>query len=401
MKSPYLQIDVPDSGTAYVKRDIINKLLEVDAAIFDCDGVLIDARNSYNRAIAKTASYIIEGLTGVRFPEEMVTDEVIIAFKRGGGFNSDWDLAYAIIMFTLCNLPESFWSMFRKHLNNLENYKDSLQCFCELKKKNSSLTTYGNEKLTFWRKRILKFAETIGEKGIESVDYNLMNNDEICSEAKRLYLKVKNILSYPGGIGESVVSTVFEEFFRGPKLFKTSCNLEPRFNKVGNGLIELEKPIITFETLEKLEKLFGEPRFGIASGSFFKPAQYVLGNLLEKFRRDALIFYDEIFKAEIEASKKKGRIVSLKKPNPFPLFRAAKSLEPFNRAVYIGDSMEDAFTVKNANEREQRFLFVGVYKHSPPMDVTLKDFIKAECEVILPTVNDLPFILELVRRKQK
>jgi len=41
-----------------IKEGIKESLANVDAIIFDCDGVLIDIRDSYNKAIHKTVEYI-------------------------------------------------------------------------------------------------------------------------------------------------------------------------------------------------------------------------------------------------------------------------------------------------------------------------------------------------------
>ena len=53
-----------DKDEVYVRNDRQNQLKKVDAAIFDCDGVLIDVRESYNRAISMTVAFILESLIG-------------------------------------------------------------------------------------------------------------------------------------------------------------------------------------------------------------------------------------------------------------------------------------------------------------------------------------------------
>ncbi|RJS85576.1 hypothetical protein CW702_00975 [Candidatus Bathyarchaeota archaeon] len=399
MKSRYLRVDLSVEGEAYVRNDIAQGLTEVNAAIFDCDGVLIDARDSYNRAIAKTVWYIISHLTGVSFPDKAVTDEVIAAFKRGGGFNSDWDLAYAIIMFTVSSLPQRLIEAAAERVSSIRFSGDNVRDFHELTRKSKVVkSAYNIDFIRKWNKRVLEFAASIDESGIEDVERKLIREVSSSMNKYELYMKVKDLLNYPGGIGESVVSTVFEEFFRGASFYQDSCGLKPLFNESEKGLVDLEKPIIKIETLVDMENIFGEAKFGIASGSFLKPAEHILGDILKRFKREAIIFYDEIYRAELNAKKRGGKIVNLKKPNPFSILKSASSLEPFKRAVYVGDSMEDALTVRNANKKDPRYIFVGVYKHSPPPDETLRDFINFGCEVILPTVNELPYLLRWVRR---
>ena len=40
----------------YISDNIIQKIQKFDSIIFDCDGVLVDIRNSYDHAINKTIS---------------------------------------------------------------------------------------------------------------------------------------------------------------------------------------------------------------------------------------------------------------------------------------------------------------------------------------------------------
>jgi HAD superfamily hydrolase (TIGR01548 family) len=55
--------------------------------IFDIDGVLIDVRGSYRRAIIETVG---------REHDATIEQALIDRFKRAGGFNNDWDLTTAV-----------------------------------------------------------------------------------------------------------------------------------------------------------------------------------------------------------------------------------------------------------------------------------------------------------------
>lgn len=52
----------------------------------------------------------------------------------------------------------------------------------------------------------------------------------------------------------------------------------------GHGLIENERVIMKTETLDQLAHILGEANFGIASGSRFIPAKYVLNDFLNYFQ---------------------------------------------------------------------------------------------------------------------
>ena len=44
---------------------------EIDVVVFDCDGVLLDVRESYSKAVARTTSVIVEAVTGCGLPEDL------------------------------------------------------------------------------------------------------------------------------------------------------------------------------------------------------------------------------------------------------------------------------------------------------------------------------------------
>lgn len=76
----------------------------LDTVVFDVDGVLIDVRGSYRRVVGEVAAFAVERLYGLRPSEPLVSDEDVGAFKRAGGFNDDWDLAYALTALSLARL---------------------------------------------------------------------------------------------------------------------------------------------------------------------------------------------------------------------------------------------------------------------------------------------------------
>ena len=49
----------------YIDDSRINALNEIDAIIFDCDGVLIDITKSYDQAIIKTTQYVLENFAKI------------------------------------------------------------------------------------------------------------------------------------------------------------------------------------------------------------------------------------------------------------------------------------------------------------------------------------------------
>lgn len=401
MNKGYLETEV-DGKKAYILRDSFDRLRRIDTVIFDCDGVLIDVRESYMKTIPETVAYIIREITGFPFPKKLVSKTIIHSFKKCGGFNNDWDLAYAILMFILCNLTESFQEVFRKYVSSNRYRNNLFRRFRYVKEGiRNEYTPHGLDTVVFKLEGKLKeFAEKLDASGIASIEKGLVNHENnslICSE---YHASVKDFLSYPGDVGESIITRIFEEIFCGPQLFQEVYRLVPRFYQ-GRGFIENEQVIVLPQTLNQLVSILSKPNLGISSGRSFKLAKYTLKGLLEKFSSKALIFLDDIEAAEREKIGEKGLSINLGKPHPFSLFASSKELEPFNFALYVGDSMEDAIMVKEANKLDSRFLYAGVYSCSDCKEEVLHNFLRAESNILLPSVNELPVILKTLKGKKK
>ena len=388
-----------DGEEAYVKVNKPGQLRRVGAVIFDCDGVLIDTRDSYDRAISKSVAYVFEALTGYSTPEGLISDEVISLFRRSGGFNNDWDTVYGILMFILCELPERLRCRLEKEIEQIGSQPDPFKRISSIRESVEKIERdeLGDEFFEEAMDKLKKFTELLDETGVDSVDRNLAGAAENSEDLPAFVKVLKRFLCYPGDVGESIIATVFEEFFCGSELFMETYRMEPRFYK-GLGLVENERSIIRPETLDRLTYFLGRANLGVASGSRLIPAKYILREILERFDPKASIFLDDVEKAESEQSNRAGLKVNLKKPNPFSLLKAAEAFNPRSIVLYVGDSMADAMTVREANKADPRFIFAGVYGYSHPKEVLLRDFIEFGCDVVLPSVNELPLVLEEIRR---
>jgi phosphoglycolate phosphatase-like HAD superfamily hydrolase len=388
----YITLNI-ESGTLYLREDKVKHLGRVDAVIFDCDGVLIDIRESYDRAIVKAASYIFENMTGCVMPENLVSDKTIFLFRRSGGFNNDWDIVYGIIMFLLCEMPRSAREELEKLMRLLICEKNLSKRLLIIREKISANKLDLGNFLKDSAANLENFTNLLDVKGASSVDKAILGLGKI---SRDFYNLLRAFLHGSGKIGESIIATVFEEIFCGPKLFRETYGAEPIFYS-GQGMIENGKPIVNHDSLRRLSSILSGARFGIASGSRLKPARHILRDLLGWFDPRATVFLDDIEKAEDEYLERKLR-VNLKKPNPFSLLKSASGLEPFNIALYIGDSMEDVIMVNEAIKDDPRFLSAGVYRYSGVNKDLIKEFIKYGCDFILPSVNDIPDVIESVRR---
>jgi phosphoglycolate phosphatase-like HAD superfamily hydrolase len=397
MNDEYLRREI-SGERAYLRRESLENLKAANALIFDCDGVLIDIRESYNRANSQVVAFMIEELTGSSFAENLVSREIVYLFKKSGGFNNDWDLTFVLLTTILCKLPKDFRVTFKKLVKLSQSEKALLRRFFSVKEgigREFDPATFNNlrDALEYALKET---AEKSDAFGIVSFEEKLIKDES--KELSDFYAAAKSFLSYPGSVGESLLTTVYEEIFCGPQLFKDLYGQEPQFYW-GKGLIENEKVIIQSETLKRLASTLSEKNFGIASGRQRKLTEHVLKDLLDGFDLKASVFLDDIEAAEQEATRSEGIMINLKKPNPYSLLRSSKGLKPFRLALYVGDSMEDAMVVKEANRLDPRFLFTGVYRHSDCEEDVLNDFLKAEADIILPSVNELPELLEAIKEE--
>jgi len=400
MAEGYLQTET-DGGRAYIRAGRSARLRGVGAVIFDCDGVLIDIRESCNRAIPETVAYILRELTGAEPPANLVSREVVYLFKRGGGFNNDWDLAYAVLSAILCWLPDDFQRLLMKHVAASQSEND-FRRFLSVKEGIRRELDPGRLELAMsgLGGPLRRLAEASDVSGFASVERRLMDLSGAPARLREFSTAVKRLLAYPGGVGESLLTAVFEEIFCGSRLFEEVYRRESRLN-LRRGLIEDERVILRPGTLDRLASALGGANFGIASGRYSAVAGHTLGGLLGRFSPEARVFLDEIEAAEREARRGRGGPVSLKKPNPFSLLESSKGLRPFGSALYVGDSMEDALVVGEANRVDPRFLFAGVYGHSDRGEDVLRDFLGAGAEIVLPSVNELPALLWSVRGSEE
>jgi len=376
VRPEYIKLDT--EKPVNIRKDRLSQIAEVDMTVFDCDGVLLDVRRSYNKAVAQTTIIIIEAFTGTRLPEELFDGSLNFKYKTTGGFNNDWTHTYAYIMRILAEVgAEDLMEINRLSVESLE-YEKPADRFNYIQGKLSiSIPIKGlYEKLG-------AFASRLDASGIESVDRELLDI---------VGLKVKETLKFRAEVGDSIVSTLFEELFGGKALFTETFGFPPSFVEVEQGIVEDEEIIVTESTIDQFEELFGGARFGIASGSLANTARHALGAILDRFPKPSRIWHDVVDDFMRELGQE-----GLHKPNKFPLLKAVEPYMPFNKALYVGDTMADYLTAQNAGDD---FLFAGVYECVHQPEDAMNAFLDRGSDIVAPTVNDLPMIIRYAREHQ-
>jgi phosphoglycolate phosphatase-like HAD superfamily hydrolase len=379
VKPEYIESQTASGETYCVRRERLEDLARVDVIVFDCDGVLLDVRESYSRAVARTASALVEAMTGFSVPEGIYDTHLNRAYKRTGGFNNDWALTYALTMRTLAELPEDALDRLGKVAGKALR-SESLQERLQYIRENPVDTEVPIETLN---ERLWGFVEDLDSTGWEVVDRLLLN---------RVGPEIRDALGYPGSVGEGLVATVFEEIFSGAELFERNFGIEGIYRAEGPGLIEKETVVIEEDTFGRLTGLLGGARFGVASSSPAATAMHALGGSIARIRKDARVWHETVD----EAQAKEG-VKGLHKPHPFSLLRASEPFQPYDRVLYVGDTMADRLMVRNAGE--PRYLFAGVHGNVHGPEEARKDFMSSDSDIVAPSVNELPEILERVRGK--
>ena len=327
------------------------RCFHIDYIIFDIDGVLIDVKKSYNEAIKNTVQFVIRNLIKKDL-KDLITDQIILKFRKTGGFNNDTDTSYAIILALL-------------------SYQD-LQ--------NANLEKF-----------LIDVAEHADETGIDSVEKyikKLISNKTLPNYLKNID-KILDYLNYPGKVGDSIVSTVFDEFFYGQELFFKRYKIKSK-HYFGKPLIENDRIVITDKTTRKLIERFNS-KIAMVSGRSKIAAAYALENKFYLLNEKNSIFLED------EDRK-------FAKPNPYGLKKVIKKINTRNDILYCGDSVEDLIMARRAEEElnqknlktKTSIVFCGIYGCSSNKDELISKFMEKKADIIIKSVNDLPHILNKV-----
>ena len=211
-----------------------NIKLDFDAIALDCDGVLVDIRESYDATINQTVSFILKKYTETQIPS--ITPKVIAGFKATGGFNDEIDLAYAII---------------------LSLYK-------------------GNENF-IWQ--VIKNSDRTGIISAESYILKKYPETEILKKEIN-YFNDKN----------NIIKSIFDELFYGKILYKKFFNKESRFTD--EGLIKKDEIILNKDTVTFLQKIFNK-KIVMVTGRGLNSVRYSLDEFMDKINLDASIFLED------------------------------------------------------------------------------------------------------------
>jgi len=246
----------------YISDNIIQKIQKFDSIIFDCDGVLVDIRNSYDHAINKTISAIMNELFDEKI-SDVVTSKILYGLKSVGGFNDEVAVVYAIIM-TLVASKKS----------NIE-----------------------------FEKLINDVIDNANESGINSIDsYFINQNIDL--------IEIKSKLDYENSRKVSYIHQIFNQLFYGPTLYEKIFNEKSQFTE--RPLIDLDNIILDDDLMSKLKNRFGT-KISTVTGRGNFAFSYSMKNFLDNFDMKNSVFLED-------------RPLKIAKPNPKSLIESISGI---------------------------------------------------------------------------
>ena len=299
---------------------------EIDAVIFDMDGVLLDITQSIRVVNCLAVPYYLRTVLGWPAPDDLLTSADIELFKNAGGFNDDWDLTYALVLHYVAKGREN--------------------------------PDASPETLNVMQPNLARYAARIKERGgwlraAEEIAFeHLTREDRLAVETDYRKYRIKQ---------------VFQEMFAGEycqRLYGFAPTLY-----TGQGYINNDKPLLD------LARLPTDKTLGVQTGRTYEEAQ--IG--MEFCGLAGLIPETSV------VTKRDG----FHKPQPGGLALLAERLG-FQNAVYIGDTMDDLRTVQAFNAAHAPVTFLSAQVLTGPAGTAgEKMFRQSGADVVAADVNEV------------
>ncbi len=320
-----------------LNKKILDKISQVDTLIFDIDGVLIDVRDSFMKAICQTVQFYFKEILGFQGSQNLINPKETEYFKTAGGFNNDWDLTSAVVLFYLMKARE----------NNLKDVDELRSIKPDIKTLATKMLSPGG--------------------GLTKV-IDLIKKDGQVKEG---------ILSL---WDQDLITKIFQEIYAGEEYCYIIYGFHPSLVKL-EGLIKQERIIIDKNKKNFLEKF----SLGILTGRNEREARVAL----ERLGWDEIISKKRIVTADDGVAK----------PHPQGLKKIAESLET-KWGIYIGDTWDDLLTVKNNNKEEGVTKFLSAIVLGEEFDLrgkSAKFYLNAGADLLSRDVNSILYQLERVK----
>ena len=371
------QKKVINNKTVYL-RISDSKIKNINTIIFDCDGVLINSKNSYDKCIELTISYILKRMLNKQFIRFKISKSTLELFRQTGGFNNDYKFCYVIILKIISMIPRSISIEYKQEYNNI-NTKNISNSFKRLDSIKLNRITKKNSRIEF-TKELNTFAKDIKKFDLDSIE-NLITKG-LNVEQRNLIDSSKQLLNFRKDRKNNIITNVFDEFFYGKNLIKKARRTKKiNFNR--KGTIEGEKLIVKESSLIALKSRFNR-NMSIVSGRGKIGTKFSLGKLFRFFNIKGNVFIEDLARIQKYGAR-------IDKPNPVTLRKSAFNLSRKGNILYVGDSMEDLLMTKAADKsKNQKYIFAGIYGSSRSERNKITLFKDNKADIIISNINDIP-----------
>jgi HAD superfamily phosphatase len=272
-----------------IRKDILSSLVEIDTIIFDIDGVLVDVSASYYQTIIDTVQYYFTKILKIPGNATLFDKQMIDSFKMISGFNDDWELTAAAVLYYL-------WKMEEQQLKSSE----------ELRKSNPIISEFINKSLS-------------GGGGLSQLVSWISKNSSDSGSVFSLWDREE-------------IFCIAKEFYAGEKYCFRLYGFHPNIVGTIQGNITKEVFLIKSEIVEKLTKY----NIGILTGRNRAETDFII----EKINWKAWLEPDSVVTAENDMIK----------PSPAGLEYLLHKFQS-KLALFVGDTMDDLVTVRNFNSQ--------------------------------------------------
>lgn len=279
-----------------LNKKILDRLSQIDTLVFDVDGVLIDVRESFRKAICQTVQFYFKEILHFQGTQKLIRPKEIEYFKMAGGFNNDWDLASAVVLFYLIKAG-------RNNLNDID----------ELRNREPNIKAFTTKILP--------------QGGGLAKVVNLIKSDR--------YARGEIFNRWD----KDLITKIFKEIYAGDEYCFNVYGFHPSLIKT-EGLIKQERIIIDKNKKDFLQNF----SVGILTGRTQGEARIAL----ERLGWDDIISEEKIITADD----------GLEKPYPQGLKKLSVNLKN-KLGIYVGDILDDLITVKNFNKEEKKIKFLS------------------------------------------
>ncbi len=280
----------------WIKKDSYYFLSQIDTIIFDIDGVLVNVALSYYQTIKDAVQYYFTHIIKIPPKVELVERETILSFKMAGGFNDDWELCAALILFYL-------WKIKEYQIPTTSDLRDRPPVLSDFIAQHLN-DGGGLSKMVSWIREQASNAEQI---------FSLWDKEMIFRLAK--------------------------EFYAGQRHCYNFYHFQPSLISLVEGNMAGESILIN----QQSEQVLKNYKVGIYTGRNQAETNYIL----QKMGWQMWLTPDCIITAEDK----------IRKPSPLGLEILSNHFQS-RKGLFIGDTMDDYLTVYNINRKyqESRYL---------------------------------------------